>query len=394
MFGLDYLIAPLSIDELIDSHWGKKAVYIPGPTDKFAGLYNWEAVNDILFSSRGYDGLRLLHEKKEMPAKSFKALDDWLAKGATLVINSVNSVDPLVSKFQDMLEYELNTHVNINSYMSYPAKQGFDTHFDFHDVFLVHTEGIKEWKIFEPTPGHTYPLHRLTNMDKGGPPEYDPYLQCTLTPGDVVYIPRGHWHYGIAIEPSIHLTVGPQARSTSELLQWWSRRLMDNSDDFYRRDIPIIGSSLMGGKTRPDAYREHMNEFRQRIKNYLDNDDFLDELVVRFCMLNNAQRQEFNLPKVWNEGKGLEPHTQLIIRSGQKFIVHYDDSRQSAILVIRGKELEIEGIPKLILAKVLSAQGGNSICGNDLLNVTEGVEWEKIDDWLKRLCQAKFLVTP
>ena len=393
MLGLEYLISPLKIDTLIEDHWGKRAVYIPGAIDKFKGLYTWEAVNDIMFASRNYDKLRLLYEKKELPRNSFKSLDHWMAKGATLVINGVNSVDPLVAKFEDSLEYDLNRHVNINSYMSYPSKQGFDIHFDFHDVFLVHTEGIKEWKIFEPTPGHTYPLHRLLNLDKGDPPEYEPYLECTLTPGDVVYIPRGHWHYGIAIEPSIHLTVGPESRSTSELMLWWSRRLMEDKDDFFRRDIPIIHSALMGGDRDLADYQKHMQDFRDRIKEFLYNDEYLDELVTRYCMLNNRQSHTFNLPAAWNDGRGLEIDSMLTMRPGQKFIVHYDDENQLAVLVMRGKELEMEGIPKVVLAKILSAQNGALICGTDLLDSSLDISWENVKGWLQKLFDEKFLVT-
>lgn len=391
MFGLDYLISPFSSDDFIESYWGKKALYIPGDLDKYAGLYSWETVNDLLLSSRSYSGLRLLHEKKGLPRSSFNNLDEWLEKGATLVVNSVNQVDPVMAKFQDTLEYELNRHVNINSYMSYPAKQGFYIHFDFHDVFIVHTEGEKEWKVFLPTEGRTYPLHKQPNQKKGEPPDYDPYLECTLTPGDVIYIPRGHWHYAIAVTPSIHLTVGPESRSGSELLYWWARRLMEDEDDFYRQDFPIIRSPMMGGQRDDKAYRQHMAAFRDRMKAKLDDEAFMDELLTRFCMLSNRQGKEYNLPSAWNQGKGLEVDTPLTIKPGQKFVVHYDEDSNEALLVIRGKELNFEDIPKDILAVILSAQGDRPVCGSDLLKLDTELEWETAEGWLKRLCRQGLL---
>ena len=391
MFGLDNLIAPFDSEEFIREYWGKKALLIPGDDDKFKDLYSWDTVNDLLFSSRKFDGIRLLYEKKERPLRSFKNLEDWLDKGATLVINNVNKIEPVVAKFQDALEYELNRHVNINSYMSYPSKQGFDIHFDFHDVFIVHTEGEKEWKVFEPRPERTFPLHRQPNLDKGEPPDYDPYLECTLTPGDVIYIPRGHWHYAVAVTPSIHLTVGPEARSMSELLAWWARRLMEDQDDFYRQDIPIIRSPMMGGQMEDERYREHVDQFRDRMKKLLDDESYLDELITRYCMLSNPQGREYNLPNIWNMSRGLEPESPLTVNLGQKFVAYFDDDERKVSLVIRGEELEFEGMPKEVLAAILSAQGGRTVCGKDLMALADDLEWEQLEEWLGKLVHSHFL---
>ena len=138
MLGLDYLVSPLSSDDFVSQYKGKKAVYIPGEQNKYENLFPWETVNDLLFSNRDFVGCRLIHKKKALPESAYRELEKWLAKGATFVINHVNRVDPLVEKFQAVLSYELNTWVNINAYMSCPSKQGFDIHFDSHDVFIVH----------------------------------------------------------------------------------------------------------------------------------------------------------------------------------------------------------------------------------------------------------------
>ena len=389
MLGLDYILSPFSSEEFINSYWGRKALYIPGNSDKFENLFNWETVNDLLFSNRNYLGCRLLYEKKGLPSSSFDNLDEWLEKGATLVINHVNKIDPLVDKFQAVLSYELNAHININAYMSYPAKQGFDNHFDFHDVFIVQTEGEKDWFIFEPT--RTYPIHKQPNQDKGDPPDSKPYLKCKLSPGDVIYIPRGHWHYAVANTPSIHLTVGPESRTGSELLHWWAFRLMEG-DEFFRKDFPIIRSPLMGGSRDISSYREHMDEFRKRLIEFINDEEFMDELLTRYCMLKNPRRTENSLPFAWDEVSGLTEKSELVIRPEQKFVVHYDDETRSALLIIRGKELEIEEIPKIVLAGILSAQGENSVSGKDLLELEMGLEWEQLKKWLESLYRSGLLV--
>ena len=389
MLGLDYLVSPLSSDEFIDTYWGSRPVYIQGDDDKFAGLYGWDTVNDLLFSSRQYAGCRLLHQKQSLPATSFQKLDEWLEKGATLVINNVDIVDPVLAKFQAVLSYELNTRININSYMSYPSKQGFDNHFDFHDVFIVHTQGQKEWVLFEPT--RAYPLHRQANQSKGKPPETEPCLKCTLTPGDVLYIPRGYWHYAVAATPSIHLTVGPESRSASEFMLWWAHRLMEDRDDFYRRDFPIVRARSMGGSRSGERYQQHMKEFRSRIIALLDNEQVMDELLTRYCLLSNPLLPEFNLPAAWNQVNDITPDTELVVRQDQKFVVYYDEDKNVASLVMRGAELELAGIPREVLATILQAQGSHTVTAKRIMGQHASLQWDDIRTWLVTLSKAGFL---
>ena len=143
MFGLEYLISPVAVDEFRTQSWGERACYIPGLESKFADLFGWDDINHIMNSSRSWEGVRLVYETRNLPHEALGRLDAWLAKGATLVINSVNQLDPIVGRFATSLGHELNTHVNINSYTSCPAKQGFDNHFDRHDVFIVQIAGTK-----------------------------------------------------------------------------------------------------------------------------------------------------------------------------------------------------------------------------------------------------------
>ena len=108
-------------------------------------------------------------------------------------------------------------------------------------------------------------------------------------------------------------------------------------------------------------------------------------------MLSNRQGKEYNLPAAWNQGKGLEVDTPLTVKPGQKFVVHYDDDTQKALLVIRGKELEFEEMPRDVLSAILSAQGENTVCGNELLQLDNDLEWETAEAWLKRLCRQGLL---
>lgn len=383
MFGLDYLLSPFAAGEFMDNYWGKRALHIPGDSGKFAELYGWDAVNELLLSSRDFNGVRLIHDKRDLGRREFERLDHWLQQGATLAINSVNSVDPVLSKFASVLGHELNTRVNINSYMSYPTKQGFDNHADRHDVFIVHTEGEKDWAVFPPT--MTYPLHKQRNQDPGEPPDAGPYLECRMTPGDVMYIPRGHWHYAQSTTPSIHLTVGPVSTSASEFMLWWAHELMDG-DEFYRKDFPLIRSDLLGGERDSKAFDGHLNEFRQRLRAMLDDDEMMRQYLVRYSLLHNTTPKEYHLPSAWENGHDISLQTKLSVHEDQKFVVYCDEDTRFARIVIRGGEIELQGIPRGLLADLLSCQGpGAGQTCEEILESHPDCDWQAFTGWVLQL---------
>lgn len=193
MFGLDRILAPLSVDEFLSEYSGQKAVHIPGAENKFQSLYGWGEVNNVLNGMRpSFEGVRLVHETKTLPQDELRRMSHWLANGATLVINHVQHIDPIMEQFAESLANDMNANVNINCYVSFPSKQGFDCHYDTHDVFVIQTMGRKEWKVFEPS--RRFPLDRdaAAEKTKYAKPAEGEYLSCELTPGDVLYIPRGH----------------------------------------------------------------------------------------------------------------------------------------------------------------------------------------------------------
>jgi hypothetical protein len=75
----------------------------------------------------------------------------------------------------------------------------------------LQTHGSKRWEVAGPLPGYEKPteaLQRGKNEDVVFPRE-EPFLDVTLTEGDVLYVPRGFLHrtHGGASQGSVSLTV-------------------------------------------------------------------------------------------------------------------------------------------------------------------------------------------
>jgi ribosomal protein L16 Arg81 hydroxylase len=386
MFGLADLVAPLTVEEFLGNFWGKRAVYIPGDAGKVTDLFGWQDVRSYLNNAReNYPGFRLVHEKAALGPQAFANLDDWLKKGATLVINSVQQIDEVMRRFNQMLGADLNTAVNTNCYVSCPAKQGFDNHFDEHCVFVVQTEGRKAWKVFPPT--LTYPLHAQHIAHKGAPPEADPYIECVLAPGDVLFIPRGHWHYAVAETPSVHLTVGPASKAAVEFLGWLNVQLMNN-DEFFRRDFPVAGAKAFGGPIE-GPFEAHFAEFRRRLIEVIQGDALM-EAFLQYCMNSNPVRRTRQLPQDWLIAEKMTPETVFELPVEQKALIRYDPDTRTAVIHVRGHLLRLNGMPAELIDPMFGATGV-PLTGAALLEKCPDLGWEKLKATLLSLYSSGVL---
>ncbi len=373
MFNLAHIVNPLSVDEFLSNYWGKEAVFISGNPKKVENLFGWDEVNNSINNVRpNFNGFRLVYEKTPLPPTEFSKVSSWLRRGATLVINNVDQIDPVMCAFNQALGNDLNTGINTNCYASHPFKQGFDTHFDRHDVFIVQTEGEKNWAVFHPT--LEYPLHHQQNSNDE-PPTSDPYIEQTLSPGDILYIPRGHWHHAMAESPSVHLTVGPQSRSGFEFLAWIAGQAMEN-EAFFRKDFPIADSSLFGGHRDSAEVLKSLDVFRQKFTDLL-SDDQLAESFTRYVMTANPIKKVHTLQKDWVLGEKLVPQTEFSIVANQKVIVRYDEKEKYAKVFIRGHVLNLEGVPEKFLACLFDKQK-TVISGEALMAECPDLKWEII----------------
>jgi ribosomal protein L16 Arg81 hydroxylase len=217
------------------AHWGRapllsRAGELRGP-DGFRDLFSPDDADELL-SRRGLRTpfLRVAKQGTVLPAGRFtggggagaeigdQVLDEQVlrlyADGATLVFQGLHRIWPAVVDFAGRLGRELRQPLQVNAYLTPPGNQGFATHYDTHDVFVLQVDGRKRWRIHEPVLPD--PLERQAwggradevAASADGPPALD----VELTPGDALYLPRGWLHAASAQdERSLHLTVGVRA---------------------------------------------------------------------------------------------------------------------------------------------------------------------------------------
>ena len=87
-------------------------------------------------------------------------------------------------------------------------------HSDQYDVFLLQAEGRRRWQIAETfEPG----LQRGTELNVLE--SFEPEQEWLLEPGDMLYLPPGVAHHGVALDRGMTWSIGLRAPSAADLLQ-------------------------------------------------------------------------------------------------------------------------------------------------------------------------------
>ncbi|GGM29386.1 cupin domain-containing protein [Micromonospora yangpuensis] len=144
------------------------------------------------------------------------------AEGATLVLQGLHRTWPALIDFAGELGAALAQPLQVNAYLTPPGSQGFATHYDTHDVFVLQVDGRKHWRIHPPVLPD--PLERQPwggRADEVSATAQGPAaLDVVLEPGDALYLPRGWLHSAQAQEASsLHLTVGVRALTRYALVE-------------------------------------------------------------------------------------------------------------------------------------------------------------------------------
>lgn len=298
---LEKLLEPYPQEEFISSSWGKTYQHVPGWKGKFSHLLPWDQLNRILQQHRlDFPRLRLTQDGKSLPASSYlryatggrrktpiprlqsDKLTQQLREGATLVLDAVDELSDALRELAEGLELFFHEHIQINAYAGWRTSQGFDLHWDDHDVFILQVTGRKHWKVYGMT--RAYPLAQ--DSEQAQKPAHEPLWEQTLEEGDLLYIPRGWWHVARPLdEPTLHLTVGVHNRTGIDLLRWVSDRM--RASEIFRADLPRFSSSAE--RTR------HLEELRKELLAEWDR----DVLSRYFAELDGAAEARPRLGLPW-----------------------------------------------------------------------------------------------
>lgn len=229
--------------DFLRDYWQKKPLLIrnafpgfvsPIEPEDLAGLACEEAaLSRLIRHDRERDAWTVRHgpfAEEEFPGLGDR---DW-----TLLVQDVDKWDAdiaaLLPKFDFLPRWRIDDVM-----VSFAATGGsVGAHVDQYDVFLLQAQGRRRWQIdVQDAP----PLHSRKDAEIKLLQRFTPTHDWVLAPGDMLYLPPGVPHHGVAEDPCLTFSIGMRAPSAAELLGDFVDTLAADSDDDLRYVDPDLG---------------------------------------------------------------------------------------------------------------------------------------------------------
>jgi hypothetical protein len=227
----EWLIDPVTPEEFFRDYYEKKPLLIEArDRSKFNPLLSIDAIDRFLATtSPCHPGVFLVDAARDLAPEDYTfqsgapqgLLDlprvyEHFASGATISISHLHESLPELAALCRAVERRFSGHFQTNIYLSPPNAQGFKTHFDSHDVFVLQIAGSKLWTLNDTL--IELPLHgQGFEPDKHIPGPVT--RELTLRAGDLFYCPRGLFHAARSTdEVSLHITLGLIGKTWADVM--------------------------------------------------------------------------------------------------------------------------------------------------------------------------------
>jgi hypothetical protein len=270
------IMAPLGARRFLDDYLGQQPLHLEGGAGKWAEVMSWPVLSRLLGMASIWSAasLPLVMDKEPVPPGAYAApavgrdggqvlrpdpakVQEWLRRGATLVANDIDQLTPELRAFCAAMEAALGGKVQGNLYLSSKRRQGFRVHYDTHDVFAVHTMGEKAWFVFEGRADDpiAHPTFKEVPQEHHEQAKGRLWKEVRLKPGDLLYLPRGQYHYALADDGAcVHIAFGVTYPIGLDVVSYLFERMI--GEPLARANLP---------RSDPAALRQRLAALGERI---------------------------------------------------------------------------------------------------------------------------------
>lgn len=233
--------------DFLRDYWQKRPLLVrkafagfvsPISAEDLAGLACEEAaLSRIVAHEREHDRWLLRHGP--FPEEMFPALPDhdW-----TLLVQDVDKWDADVAALLPSFSFLPRWRID-DVMVSFAAPGGsVGAHVDQYDVFLLQAQGRRRWQVdaSESLGKGAPPIHFRLDTELKLLQRFTPTHDWVLEPGDMLYLPPGVPHHGIAEDACLTFSIGMRAPAASELLGDYADTLIADADDAQRYRDPDL----------------------------------------------------------------------------------------------------------------------------------------------------------
>lgn len=301
------LLAPISYDQFFDEYYEKKPLHIEGSGDKVANVCSWGEFNELIHRTGIWSDqtFKMVIDTERVPAHEFcerapgrdgmslyipasHKVQQHLDNGASIVLDLIETLAPGIRAVTEALQMALATRISCNAYCSQNQRRAFPSHFDTMEVFALHIEGAKTWRVYEnrfadPLEMDGY-VHTSFSPDHHDKAKGGVLMEIEMKPGDLLYLPKGWYHDALASSDAcLHLSFGTAQTTGLNFMNWVARGL--DELPLFRKPMPPHDQTA--------AYNAHIQEMKDALVEVLERPEvasqFREEQRLRaFSSLSNV----------------------------------------------------------------------------------------------------------
>jgi 50S ribosomal protein L16 3-hydroxylase len=207
---LDDWLAPNDVDWFIANCFGHTPYAAPGVARNALPLFEWRTLDAVLASPLPADVLTVASGRLvDVPRPcSVAAARRLMNAGVSVVVRAAERHDDRLRALAASFERQLPGEVHVQLYATPPRTHSYGWHFDFEDVFIAQTMGVKDYYFRANTVARDAVLGQRLDFS-AVTREVSPLFSTRLCAGDWLYIPATWWHFVVcAAEDALSISVG------------------------------------------------------------------------------------------------------------------------------------------------------------------------------------------
>jgi 50S ribosomal protein L16 3-hydroxylase len=240
----------LDINNFLSEYWQKKPLLIRNAIDNFsppidanelAGLAMEDDVESRIIDTLP-NNWQLHHGPFEESA--FDRKHPW-----TLLVQATDQHVQNVADLLNLVNFIPKWRID-DVMVSYAVDGGsVGPHYDNYDVFLLQGEGKRRWQLGQLCDSDAA---LLPNSDLRILANFDCTQEFVLEPGDILYVPPGVAHWGIAQGECTTFSLGFRAPRINDMLSRWVDEILENSNPEKFYTDSGLTSAARAGEIRPE----------------------------------------------------------------------------------------------------------------------------------------------
>ena len=275
------LLGGLTPETFLADYWQKKPLLIrnaipdfksPIDPDELAGLACEDEVESRLILERDGPHPWAL-EHGPFAEQRFAELPEshW-----TLLVQECNKYVPELAALMDRFDFIPSWRVD-DVMVSYAPDQGtVGPHTDQYDVFLLQGLGKRRWQISAAPVDEE---NRLPDLDLNIMRDFQATEEWVLEPGDMLYLPPGLAHHGVAMGDCMTLSIGFRAPAHADIITGFTDSVASKLGDNVRYSDPDLRLQQHSGEISGESLLKVREIIRSATS---DNNSAIDFWFGRF----------------------------------------------------------------------------------------------------------------